>query len=175
MNETIIFVLIAFVLLAVFAVLAMRRSRDVHDLEGALTAIRTLDIESFRNLVNPEEEEFLRVSLPPPEFRRIKRERTRAALAYISGLADVALQFARFGSAAQQNADPALAALGRQIATSAVYLRLRAMDARARLTLALALPALPSRPLRSLLDQYDHASWLLVNHNAISRSAGRVS
>ena len=175
MSESTTFVLIALVLLAVFVALAVRRVHESRDLDAALATIRALDIEAFRNLVNPEEEEFLRTNLSAAEFRAVKRERTLAALAYVSSLADVSLQFARFGGAAQQNPDPALAALGRQIATSGTYLRLRALDARARLTLSLAFPALPSRPLRSLLDQYDHASRLLINHNAISRVESRAS
>lgn len=175
MSESMIFVLIALALLAVFGSLALRRPRELPDLERAQATIRALDIEAFRNLVNPEEEEFLRASLPPAEFREVKRQRTRAALAYVRSLSDVSLQFARFGSAAQRSADPTLAGLGRQIATSGVYLRVRTLDAKARLTLALTFPALPSRPLRSLLDQYDHASWLMVNHNRLSRSESRAA
>jgi len=173
MSESMVFVLIAFVLLAVFVALAIRRGRDADNLEPALATIRALDIEAFRNLVDPDEEAFLRASLTAAEFRRVKRERTRAALAYISQLSDVALQFARFGSAAQQNSDSGLANLGRQIATSGVYLRLRTLDARARLTLALAFPALPARPLPSLLQQYDRANLLLVNHYGLSRAESR--
>jgi len=175
MSGSIIFVLVALLLMAVFGVLAVGRHRDVHYVERALATIRALDIEAFRNLVSPDEEEYLRANLSPGKFRQIKRERTRAALAYVSLLSEVSLQFARFGSAVQQNPDPAIAELGRQIATSGIYLRLRTIEARARLSLALAFPVLPSRPLRSLLDQYDRASWLLVNHNGMSRSEHRAA
>lgn len=174
MNETLLFILIALALLAVFSRLAMRRP-EASDLNDALATIRGLDIEAFRNLVNPEEEEYLRGKLSPSEFRKIKRERTRAALAYVKALSNVSLQFARFGSAAQHNSDPALANLGKQIATSGTYLRLRTLDASLRLRIAVAFPGLPPHPLRSLLDQYDHASCLLLNHNGLSRSGNRAS
>ena len=175
MSETIIFVLIALALLLVFGSLVKRREHDTPGLDASLATIRALDIEAFRNLVNPEEEEFLRARLSPSEFRKIKRERTRAALAYLKALSNVSLQFARLGSTAQHNSDPVLAALGRQIATSATYLRLRTLDATLRLRVAFAFPDLPPYPLRSLFEQYDHAACLLVNHNGLSRSENRGS
>ena len=175
MSESYVLILIAMALLAVFALFARRRTKPSPNLDQALTIIRSLDIEAFRNLVSPEEEDFLRASLPPAEFRKIKRERIRAALAYVRALSTASLQLARFADAAQHNADPALADSGRQIATSAVYLRLRALDASTRLAWAIAFPDLPSRPLRSLLDQYDHAIRLLLNHNGLTRAESRAS
>ncbi len=65
-------------------------------------------MEAFRNLVDPEEEEFLRASLPAQEFRRIKRERARTALVYVKELSKASLQFARFGDAAQRSPDPVI-------------------------------------------------------------------
>jgi len=112
------------------------------DPDEALAVIRSLDIEAFRNLVHPEEEAFLRGRLPAAEFRRIKRERSRAALTYVAALSEVSLQFVRLGEAAQRSPVPAIAASGKQLANSAVYLRLRTLDARARLTLATAFPDL---------------------------------
>jgi hypothetical protein len=175
MSSTIVFVLIAFVLLVLFAYLATRRTRDLPDLDRTVTAIRSLDMEAFRNLVDPEEEEFLRASLPAQAFRRIKRERARTALIYVKELSRASLQFARFGGAAQRSADPVIAAWGKQIANSAIYLRLRALDASAQLLLTAAFPDLHPRPLRSLLEQYDRATGLLLNHNALRRAQSQAS
>ncbi len=169
MSSTIVFVLIAFVLVVLFAYLATRRTRDLPDLDRTVTAIRSLDMEAFRNLVDPEEEEFLRTSLPAQAFRRIKRERARTALIYVKELSRASLQFARFGGAAQRNPDPVIAAWGQQIANSAIYLRLRALDASAQLILSATFPGLHPRPLRSLLEHYDRASDLVLNHNALRR------
>jgi hypothetical protein len=175
MTTTWLFVLIAFVLLLSFAYLATRRSRDLPDLDQALTALRSLDIEAFRNLVDPEEEAFLRARLPVPEFKKIKRERARAALAYVRALSNVSLQFARFGDAARRNPDPVIAASGKQIADSAIYLRLRALDATAQLMLAAAFPSLDPHRLRPLVQQYDRAASLLVQHNGLTRSHNRAA
>ena len=175
MNETLLFVLLALALLAIFSSLAMRREHGSPDLDASVATIRALDIEAFRNLVNPDEVEFLRVKLSPSEFRKIQRERTRAALAYVKALSNVSLQFAHFGSVAQHNSDPALAALGKQIATSGTYLRLRTLDANLRLRVAVAFPGVHPHPLRPLLEQYDRASYLLLNHYGLARSENRAS
>ncbi len=76
MTMTLLFVLIAFVLLLSFAYLAMRRGRDLPNVDQALTAIRSLDIEAFRNLVDPEEEAFLLKPFTPSQLV----EATRALL-----------------------------------------------------------------------------------------------
>jgi hypothetical protein len=171
MSPTLVFVLISITLLVLFAYLATRRTTELPDLDRTITAIRALDVEAFRNLVDPEEEEFLRASLPAQEFRRVKRERSRTALVYIKELSRVSLQFARFGDAAQRSPDPVIAAWGKRIANSAIYLRLRALDASAQLILSATFPGLQPRPLRSLLEQYDRAAGLLLNHNALRRNA----
>jgi hypothetical protein len=146
MTATLLFVLIALVLLAVFITFATHRTRELPDVDQAVTAIQSLDIEASRNLVDPEEEAFLRARLPPQEFRRIKRERARAALAYVQFRSHASLQFARFGDAAQRSPDPAIAASGRQIANSAIYLRLRALRCECTSDLVGDLPQLRSTP-----------------------------
>lgn len=175
MTVTLIYVLVALVLLGIFAVLARRRTPGSPDLSRAVSAIRSLDIDAFRNLLNPEEEDFLRANLPPAQFREIRRERARVALAYVKALSSASLQFARFGDVARRSPDPAFASLGKEIATSAVYLRLLSLDASTRLRLVVAFPALPPRPLHSLLEQYDHAACLLLNHNGLLHAENRAS
>ena len=175
MNATLVFVLLALTLLALFACLATRRAKNLPDADHALTAIRSIYIEAFRNLIDPQEETFLRTSLSAPEFRRVKRERTRAALAYVKALSQVSLQFAHFGDVARKNPDPAIAASGRQIANSAIYLRLRALDASVQLTLSAIFPGSGPRALRSLLEQYDHATSLLQSHHGLQRARSQVS
>jgi hypothetical protein len=175
MSTTLLFVLIAFVLLLSFAYLATRRTKDLPDVNRALTAIRALDIEAFRNLVDPEEEAFLRARLPAPEFKKIKRERARVAFAYVRALSHASLQFARFGDTARRSPDPVIAASGKQIADSAINLRLRALDAGAQLMVAAAFPSLDPHRLRSLLQQYDHATYLLLQHNVLTRAHSRAA
>lgn len=175
MNIALVFTLMALALVVVFATLATSRNRSLPDVNRAAAAIQELDVAAFRNLVDPEEEAFLRARLPSHEFGRIKRERNRAALAYVRALSSASLQFARFGDAARRSPDPAIAASGKQIANSAIYLRLRALDATMKLTVSAMFPDLYRRPLGSLVDQYDQAAYLLQNHNGLQRARRHAS
>ena len=71
----------ALLTLALLAYLATRNRTSQTGIDGAISMIRSIDIEAFRNLVDPAEGEFLRCALSPKEFRAIKRERAWAALA----------------------------------------------------------------------------------------------
>jgi len=170
MTTTLLFVATAILLLITFATFALRRSRELPEPGPAVTAIQSLDIEAFRNLVDPAEEAYLRRNLPPNEFKKIKRERIKAAFAYVHALSKASLDLARFGGEAQQSSDAALVASGRQIANSAIHLRLRVMDANLRLTLAVVFPAFDPRPLHSLVSQYDRAKHLVQSHNGLKRA-----
>jgi hypothetical protein len=76
------------------------------DLEKAVQAFRSLDIEAFRNLVDSDEEAFLRDHLPPRKFREIKRQRAWAAFIYAAGKRASRGALAMVGQAAQRSADP---------------------------------------------------------------------
>jgi hypothetical protein len=108
--------------LGIVAYVAVRsRARQV-DLEKAAHAFQSLNIESFRNLVDANEEAFRRENLSPQEFREIKQLRAWAVLLYSweSGAAAAAL--AKIGRAAQRSSDPEVAASGAQVAESAFRL-----------------------------------------------------
>src|SRR5258708_7601202 len=99
MSAASVYVAIAIVLAAVFTYLAARRRRSPLAIDKARALMSSLDIEAFRNLVDPDEEAFLRSNLPPDEFKAIQRERAWAALAYMRALSHIALEFSRSGHA----------------------------------------------------------------------------
>ncbi len=136
MSGASVYVAIAVALAALFVYLAARRRRDPLAIDKARALMGSLDLEAFQNLVDPDEEAFLRSSLPADQFRTIKRERAWAALAYVRTLSHIALEFSRFGHAARHSPDPRLAELGRQIVSGAVSLRLRALEASGTPTLS---------------------------------------
>ena len=175
MSATLLFVLIALLLLAGFAYAASRRSAPPPDLDHALSAVRSLDTEAFRNLLDPKEEMYLLSRLSPRDFRRIKRERARAALAYVRELSQAGLEFARYGSAAQRSDDPEIAASGKQIANSAIHLRLRALEAGVHLAIAATFPAHRLRSVEAVAEQYDRATHLLVRHNVLTRTTRQAA
>jgi len=154
-------VAVAFFALGILVYVALRsRTRRV-DLEKALQAFQSLDIEAFRNLVDSAEETFLRNNLSPKKFREIKRQRAWAAIIYAREAGRAATALAKIGQAAQRSSDPAIAASGVQLAENAFRLRLQTIGAGLHLLTEILLPDLQSRALPPVADQYERAAHSL--------------
>jgi hypothetical protein len=175
MSTPYLYIAIAILLAALFAYFAVRRGRRSLALDEARTLMNSLDLQAFQNLVDPAEEDFLRSSLPADQFRRIRRARAWAALAYVRTLSQIALEFSRFGHGMRNSADPRLAELGRQIVGSAVLLRLRALEAGSRLFVAVAFPDIPQRYPHPLFEQYSRSTGLLLRYRAPDPAQERAS
>jgi hypothetical protein len=166
-----ILVALAFFALGILVYIAIRsRTRQV-DLEKAVQAFRSLDIEAFRNLVDSGEEAFLRDNLSPRKFREIKRQRAWAALIYAREAGRAAAALAKIGQAAQQSSDPEIAASGIPVAENAFRLRLQTIGACLHLLTEVVLPDLRSPSLPPLVDQYERAAETLFR---LSRFSSRV-
>ncbi len=156
-----ILVAVAFFALGILVYVAIRsRTRRV-DLEKAVQAFRSLDIEAFRNLIDSAEEAFLRNNLSPKKFREIKRQRAWAALIYAWEAGRAVAALARIGQAAQRSSDPKIAASGAQLSENAFRLRLQTIGACLHLLTEILLPDLESRSLPPLVDQYERAAETL--------------
>ena len=166
-----ILVALAFFALGILVYIAIRsRTRQV-DLEKAVQAFRSLDIEAFRNLVDSGEEAFLRNNLSPKKFREIKRQRAWAALIYAREAGRAAAALAKIGQAAQQSSDPEIAASGIPVAENAFRLRLQTIGACLHLLTEVVLPDLRSPSLPPLVDQYERAAETLFR---LGRFSSRV-
>jgi hypothetical protein len=154
-------VAVAFIALVIVVCVAIRNRTRRVDLEGSVQAFRSLDIEAFRNLVDPAEEAFLRHHLPPGKFREIKRRRAWAALLYAWEAGRAAAALAKVGQAAQRSLDPEVAASGAQVTENAFRLRLQTVRVSLRLLTEVLLPGLSSRSLPSLADPYQQAAETL--------------
>ena len=166
-----ILVALAFFALGILVYIAIRsRTRQV-DLEKAVQAFRSLDIEAFRNLVDSGEEAFLRDNLSPRKFREIKRQRAWAALIYAREAGRAAAALAKIGQAAQQSSDPEIAASGIQVTENAFRLRLQTIGACLHLLTEVVLPDLRSPSLPPLVDQYERAAETLFR---LGRFSSRV-
>lgn len=127
---------------------------------GELAAcLRPVDLEAFCNLVDPEEESFLRSNLPPPVFRSIQRERLLAATEYVGAVSHNAAVLIRIGEAARDHADPEIAYAAQEMANSAVRLRLHCLLVFLRLWTAILVPD-TGFSSASLADRYQHLSNL---------------
>jgi hypothetical protein len=161
-------VAVAFVALAILVYVAIRRRTRRVDLEKAVQAFRSLDIEAFRNLVDSAEETFLSNNLSPKKFREIKRQRAWAALTYAREAGKAAAALASIGQAAQRSCDPTIAASGVQLAENAFRLRLQTLRASLYLLTDILLPDLQSRALPPVADQYERAADILSRLSRIS-------
>jgi hypothetical protein len=161
MIITLIFALV-FLLALVFSVrLTKGLALSTNVLEEPTEHIRAVDVEAFRNLIDPDEEEFLRVNLPPREFRRIQRERLRAAVEYVSCAAHNAAILLRLADAGRRSSNPATAEAAQKLVDNALRLRLYALHAIPRLYLGMILPGSRISPVR-LVDRYEQMTRLVV-------------
>lgn len=128
--------------LALVVILSVTASRSLQKSSGAglTTQIRPLDVEAFRNLVDPADDEYLRLSLPAAKFRIVRRERLRAAAAYIQVAGSNAAILVRMGQAALTAEDARTAEAARRLVENALLLRRNAAFALLRIYVALAWP-----------------------------------
>ncbi len=131
LSFTLIFVAIAILLLLLH--IEGGQNFSVNRLEDLAGRIRPVDLEAFRNLVAPREEEFLRAHLRPRDFHALQRERAGAALEYIRNTSHNAAFLLRLGEVAARNVDPRIAEAGRQLIDSALRLRAYALLSRVKL------------------------------------------
>lgn len=139
MTLAIILVLCAAVALGVILRITLRRAAVVSaaDLK---TQIQPIDVEAFRNLIDPGEDEYLRQRLPARDFRAVRRARLRATAAYIRTAGANAAVLAHLGQSALSAKDASTVEAARQLVDSALLLRRNAAFALVRVYVALAWP-----------------------------------
>lgn len=157
MNLAIVIVIAAAVALCVILRLAVTQTLQARSSENLAVAIRPIDVEAFRNLVNPAEDDYLRRRLPPPQFREVRRLRLRAMAAYVQIAGSNATVLVRVGEAALAGGDERLAEAARQLVNDALLLRRNTTIAMARIYLALALPNSEFAAAR-VADRYERLS-----------------
>jgi hypothetical protein len=165
---TLVLLSLAALLLLLYA--ARGQSLPVSKLDDLVGRTKPVDIDAFRNLVDADEEEFLRASLPPHEFSAIRRERLLAAVEYVRCAAHNAAILLRLGEAARSNPDPRIADAGRQLIDSALRLRLYTLLALARLYVGIAIPGLRLSPA-GMLESYQRLSGLATRLAVIQNPA----
>lgn len=152
-------ILVAVAILLVLLYIEGGHDSSVKRLEDLAGRTRPVDLEAFRNLVDPAEEDFLRSSLLPREFRAVQRVRMRAALGYIRNTAHNSAFLLRVGEAATRNPDPRIAQAGRQLTDRALRLRAYALLSGAKLYVRMVFPDAQLSYGR-LADNYQNLSAL---------------
>jgi hypothetical protein len=137
---TLAIILVVGAALGLILILGVTVSRGLQRAGRDRQQIQPIDVEAFRNLVDPAEDEYLRRRLPASEFRRVQRERLRATAAYIQVAGRNAAVLAVIGQEALASGNAATAEAARQLIDNALLLRRNASFALLRIYLALAWP-----------------------------------
>ncbi len=140
MITPIVLVLISGLVLIFLVQLARGRALLARNPEDPTGQVRSVDIEAFRNLIDPTEEEFLRAELSRVDFRRIQRERLRAAVEYVQAVARNAAALLQVAESAKLSPDPKVAASAEKLSETAMQLRLYALQSLALLYLGIMFP-----------------------------------
>jgi hypothetical protein len=138
MTLAIILVIAAALSLVLVLRVALSRNLQIskdHSLGGQ---IQPIDVASFRNLVDPAEDAYLRRRLPSAEFRVVRRKRLLAMAAYVQTARRNAAVLARMGQNALNASDAHTAEAARKLVADAVLLRGNATFALFRIYAALA-------------------------------------
>lgn len=162
MIASMIVVALVFALLVLGIGLGRTRGRSRQILQNPARYLRPVDVEAFRNLIDPAEEEFLRDRLPPRDFRRIQRERLGAAVEYIAGAARNAGILLQLAEPACHSLDPAVAQSAQKLVDGAIQLRLYAYRAIPRLYLAMLFPSRFPSQVR-VADGYEQMTRQVVS------------
>jgi hypothetical protein len=147
--------------LACILLLAKGRAGSSGKVEHLAKNLRSVDVEAFRNLTDPDEEQYLRDHLGAGDFRRIQRARIFAAIEYVSCVAQNAAILIRLGDAARRSPSPSTAEAGEKLVDTAIRLRLYAFHAMVKLYLALVVPGPRISPVR-IAESYEQMTRLVV-------------
>ncbi len=141
MNLAVLIVIAAVLALVVILGAAITRSLPISGKSAApFVELQPIDVEAFRNLIDPAEDGYLRLRLPPAQFRVVRRERLLAMAAYVQVAAGNATLLLRAARSALASGDPRLAEAAHQLVNDALLLRINSIVALARIYLEWAWP-----------------------------------
>ena len=141
-----------------------------------IPALEPVDITAFRNLIDPEQEDYLRKNLPAHEFREVQRKRLLAAAVYVRLVKQNANLLSSIGQAAQASADRPTAEAARELVDQALQVKANAGLALLRIYCGWVWPTarISSAPI---LDGYDRlaGSAMLLGRLQNPAAAVRIS
>jgi hypothetical protein len=140
--------MVFFVLLIALAALTLTLTRGIYwgknhllincdDIEKSLQPI---NLDLLQNLLDPEQENYIRMRLSSSQFFRYKLKQFRTANEYLSRASHNAAIFVALGRQASSSSDPATSVRGKALFETAVRLRVLALLARINLTMKLVFP-----------------------------------
>ena len=153
MTLAIVLVIIAVLALVLILRLALAGNFQIN--RPIAQELRLIDIEAFRNLIDPIQADYLRRRLPPSDYRHVQRERLRAAAAYIRVARQNAVVLTRIGQVTVPSSDTQTAEASRQLIDNALLLQRNATFALIRIYFALPWPTAELPVSVVLLHRYE--------------------
>lgn len=151
---TILIVLLVFLAVLLVTWQVKGHAPRVNSPEDLRSQLRVIDIDAFRNLTDPCEDEFLRSHLSGPDYRKVRRSRLLATSAYISCVANNAAVLVRMGEEARRSSDASIAEAGVRLVNSALRLRLQTFQLKVKTYAQVIYPGVPN-PSGELATQYE--------------------
>ena len=150
-------IILAALAIVLFVWKTISRATSGHDEIDLSQQVQIVDLEAFRNLTDPAEEQFLRERLKPAEFKTIQRERLRTAIEYVGGVSHNAGVLLSLGQSARENADPLIAEAGRSLVDEALRLRLYSALTISKFWVRYLFPGAEFQP-SGIVDRYQHVT-----------------
>jgi hypothetical protein len=163
MTLAIILVIVAAVGLVFILGITVTRSLRISENSSLSAKIQPIDVEAFRNLIDPAEDDYLRRRLTASEFRLVRRQRLRAMAAYVQTAGRNAAVLVLIGQSALTAPDAETAEAARRLVDNALLLRRNAAFALFRIYVALAWPnsGLAAVPVLHSYEQLNGTAMLL--------------
>jgi len=163
MTLAIVLVVAAAIALVFILGVTVSRSLRVSGDSHLARRIEPIDVEAFRNLVDPAENAYLRSRLTAAEFRRVQRERLRATAAYVRVAGRNATVLVTIAQASLSAHDAHTVEAARQLVDNALLLRRNATLALLRIYVALAWPSsgLAAAPILRGYERLSGSAMLL--------------
>lgn len=163
MTLAIILVIVAALALGFIVWVTVSRSLQISPRATLAGKIQPIDVEAFRNLIDPAEDEYLRRRLPAAEFRLVRRQRLRAMAAYVQAARRNAVVLILMGQSSLTSDDAQTAEAARRLLDNALLLRRNATFALLRIYGALAWPSsgLAAAPILQGYERLSGSAMLL--------------
>jgi len=133
---------------------AFRSGADAPPLSDLEKHTQPVDLAILANLLDPEQEQYLKKKLKARQFIRYKLMRLSVARYYMSRASRNAAVLIAVGKASARNQNPAIATAGRELAEAALRLRIYAALAPVVLAVQIVVPT-PRRRFVSFVDGYN--------------------
>jgi len=176
MITTSLLVVVAVVAMLVLFYAVRRHHFPTPQLQALEEYTRPVDLAAFRNLIDPAEEDYLRLQLPGGKFHALQRQRLRVALEYVARTNYNAAILLRVGEAARRHPNPEVAAAASELVDSALRLGMNARLATLVLYARIVLPDARISVAR-ITDMYENLVQRLVQLTRLQdpACAARVS